>query len=105
MTTREAPIERFYDPAALDPGAPRLRVRKDGGAWELWDDAGGLVSRHPTLSVALDAAEACSRRCYSEILVRSASGRHEWSYHHNPEWMALARVLNHALAPEREAAD
>lgn len=98
-------VELYYDPAELDPDAPRLRIQKRDGRWELRDDEGGLLSSHSALPGALDAALNRSRLRFSEILVRSSSGRREWSYNHNPEWMDLARILNQAVASQREAAD
>jgi hypothetical protein len=43
---QESGIELFYDPADLDPDAPRLRIGKIDGCWELRDDAGALLGRH-----------------------------------------------------------
>ena len=103
---REAPIQLFYDPEQLKPGAPRLRIAKNDGWWELRDDEGALLSSHPLLPDALDAAFERSATCYSEILVAGAAGRRtEWSAHHNPEWVELARLLNRTAASQREAAD
>lgn len=98
MATRDPPVELFYDPADLDPSAPRLYVRKENGAWALWDGTGVLLGRHSTLPDALDDALARSGERFSEILVRTATGTQEWSVAHNPELEWLAR----AVARERE---
>jgi len=105
MATRKPTLELFYDPAELDSAAPRLYVRKEAGVWNLYDGEGVLLGRHPRLPGALDAALERSERCFSEILVRTASGKHEWSVRHNPDWEWLARLLNETDAREREAAD
>jgi hypothetical protein len=105
MATREPPVELFYDPEDLDPDAPRLYIRKDGGAWELRDGAGELLGAHVSLPEALDAAEARSRVRFHEILVRGAVSHMEWSVRQNPEMVELARALNGTTAVHREAAD
>jgi hypothetical protein len=102
---RNPPVELFYDPANLDPDAPRLRIGKGDGRWELRDDKDALLSCHASLPDALDEALERSEACFSEILVRSASGRQEWSAHHNPDWMELIRLLVRTAPAEPEAAD
>jgi hypothetical protein len=105
MTTREPPVELFYDPEDLDPQAPRLRISKCAGMWELRDDYGAMLSSHSRLPDAIDAALERSEKCFSEILVMAGSGRFEWSVQHNPDWLALARAVNRPVLSEREAAD
>lgn len=105
MATREASVELFYDPADLDPEAPRLRIGKRDGRWEVRAGGGTLLSYHLTLPDAIDAAVERSNLCFSEILVREASGRQEWSVHHNQEWMELIRLLVRTAPSQREAAD
>lgn len=106
MATRETPVERFYDPADLVPGAPRLYVRRNGTRWELRDDAGELLSTHATDELAIDAALERSRRSYCEILVRGASGRTEWLIDQDPELLrAVAFLSKRWEARQREAAD
>lgn len=102
---RTPPVELFYDPADLDPHAPGLRIAKGDGRWELRDDKDALLSCHASLPDALDTALDRSEACFSEILVRSASGRQEWAAHHNPDWMELMRLLVRTAPSEREAAD
>lgn len=102
---REPPVELFYDPAELDPDAPRLRIGKRNGCWELRDEKEALLSCHASLPDALDAAVERSNVCFSEILVREATGRQEWSYHHNPDWMELIRLLVRTAPLQREAVD
>jgi hypothetical protein len=97
--------ERFYDPADLDPCAPRLRIRKGGGLWELWDDGHVLLGGHPRLPDALDAALERSAIRFSEILVRASDDSFEWSVRHNPEMQELARLLTRFPAARQEAAD
>lgn len=104
MVTREPPVELFYSPEDLDPDAPRLHVGKNCDCWELRDGRGALLSCHATLPDAIDAAVERSNQCFSEILVREASGRQEWSYRHNPEWMELIRLLVRTAPSGREAA-
>jgi hypothetical protein len=105
MAKRKAPVELFYDPEDLEPGAPRLRIAKQRGVWDLRDDHGVLLSSHPRLPDAIDAALERSGKCFSEILVMAGSGRFEWSVQHNPDWLALARAVNRPVLSEREAAD
>ena len=105
MATREPPVELFYDPADLEPDAPRLRIGKRNGYWELRDEKEALLSCHASLPDALDAAVERSNVCFSEILVREATGRQEWSYHHNPDWMELIRLLVRTAPLQREAVD
>lgn len=102
---RERPIELYYDPEDLDADAPRLRISKCAGVWELRDDQGALLSGHARLPGAIDDALARSEERFSEILVMAASGRFEWSVQHNPEWLELARAVNRPVVLEREAAD
>jgi hypothetical protein len=104
-TIGRVPLELFYDPADLDPRAPRLRIRKRDGRWELWDEDEVLLGDYPLLPHALDAALARSAIRFSEILVLASNGAFEWSVHHNPQWMELARILNRVPSREREAAD
>jgi hypothetical protein len=105
MATHEPPVELFYEPDDLDPEAPRLRIAKTNGVWELRDDRDALLSSHARLPEAIDAALARSEQCFSEILVMAATGRFEWSVQHNPDWLELARAVNRPIETEREAAD
>ncbi|HYR09036.1 MAG TPA: hypothetical protein VEQ60_14740 [Longimicrobium sp.] len=102
---RERPIDLYYDPDELDPDAPRLRISKCAGVWELRGPQGALLSSHARLPAAIDDALARSAECFSEILVMAATGRFEWSVKHNPEFVELARVVNRPEEFEREAAD
>lgn len=101
MATREPPVELFYDPADLDPTAPRLRVSKNGKGWELRDDDGLLLSAHPSQSDAIAVALEQSQRRFSEILVRGSNGRAEWRFNQNPEWLTLARELDRDMERRR----
>lgn len=105
MVTREPPVELFYDPEDLNPEAPRLRISKRAGVWELRDDHDVVLSSHPRLPEAIDTALERAEKCFSEILVMAGSGRFEWSVQHNPDWLALARAVNPPVLSEREAAD
>jgi hypothetical protein len=105
VTGREASVELFYDPEELDTDAPRLRISKCAGVWELRDSQGALLGSHTRLPDAIDDALARSAECYSEILVMAATGRFEWSVQHNPDWLELARAVNRPIVAEREAAD
>lgn len=100
---REPPVELYYDPEKLDPCAPRLRVSKEGGTWELRDGEGVLLSRHASLPEALDAALGRAKVCFSEIIVRGSGGRMEWSVSQNPDFVELARALNRPLPAGRGA--
>jgi hypothetical protein len=93
MATREPPIELFYDPADLDPEAPRLRVSRNGEGWELRGDDGVLLSKHPTQGDAIDAALERSGVRFSEILVRGSTGRAEWLVGQDPLTQDLSRIL------------
>lgn len=104
MATREPPVERYYDPADLDPDAPRLYISKNGSGWELRDEDGALLSAHAILPEALDAAGERSTVRFSEIIVRGATGRVEWFVQQNPECVEIARVLNQAVTLRRAAA-
>jgi hypothetical protein len=103
MATREPPVELYYDPADLDPEAPRLYIGKNGSGWELRDEEGALLSAHAILPEALDAAGERSKVRFSEIIVRGASSSIEWSVSRNPEMVEFARVLNASPLLEREA--
>lgn len=96
---RKPPVELFYDLELLDPDAPRLRISKCAGVWELRDDQGALLSSHARLPAAIDDALARSAECYSEILVMAATGRFQWSVQHNPDWLELARIVNQEPKP------
>lgn len=102
---REPPVRLQYDPGELDPCAPRLRISKSAGVWELRDNEGALLSSHARLPDAVDDALARSARYFSEILVMAATGRFEWSVRHNPELLEIARAVARPVACEREAAD
>ena len=104
MATREPPVELFYRPEDLDPEAPRLRIDKSGGRWELRDDHGARLSSHTLLPDAIDAALERAEARFSEILVRGSSGRIEWAVSQNPEMVELARLLNETAPSRREAA-
>ena len=101
MATRGPPVELFYDPAELDPHAPRLYVRRNGSGWELRDDSGELLGTHPTQDKAVDAALRRSRARFSEILVRGSTGRAEWVVSQNAEWLKLTRAIDRDLARRR----
>lgn len=105
MAKHEPPLDLYYDAEDLDPDAPRLRIAKKRGVWELRDEEGVLLSHHPWLPDAIDAALERSRLCFSEILIMAATGEFEWSVRHNPEFLELARAVNQEAAAEREAAD
>lgn len=105
MATRKPSVELFYDPADLDPAAPRLYIRKDRGTWELRDPAGELLGGYAKLPEAIDAAEELSTSRFHEILVRGAVSPMEWAVSQNPEMVELARALNETVPLEREAAD
>jgi hypothetical protein len=85
MATREPPVELFYDPEELTPGAPRLYVRRNGTAWRLLDENGGLLSTHPSQSHAIDTARQLSKARFSEILVRGSTDDLEWRLDQDPE--------------------
>jgi hypothetical protein len=102
---RERPIDLYYDPTELDTSAPRLRISKCAGVWELRDQQGALLNRHARLPAAIDDALARSAESFSEILVMAATGRFEWSVQHNPEFVELARAVSRPVESEREAAD
>ena len=102
---REPPVELFYDPADLDPTAPRLRVTRNGVGWELRDDAGMLLSTHPTQDDAIDAALDRSRSRFSEILARGSTGRIEWRISQDPELLRAAESWRKERLCDREAAD
>jgi hypothetical protein len=105
MATREPPVELFYDPADLDPTAPRLRVMRNGVGWELWDaDGGVLLGRHPSQADAIEAALERSKVRFSEILVRGSNGRLEWLADQEPASMRLTRLLNEAVESQRRRA-
>ncbi|HEU4884649.1 MAG TPA: hypothetical protein VFT45_20505 [Longimicrobium sp.] len=102
---RQRPIELYYDPEELATDAPRLRISKCAGVWEVRDDEGVLLGSHARLPAAIDDALARSAKSFSEILVMAATGRFEWSVQHNPEFVELARAVNRPVESEREAAD
>jgi hypothetical protein len=60
---RERPVKLYYDVRELDADAPRLRISKSAGLWELRDEQGALLSRHMRLPDAVDAAQARSEAC------------------------------------------
>lgn len=99
MAKRKPSLELYYDPADLDPEAPRLHIRKDEGVWELRDADDALLSRSMLLPDVLDAALERSNARFSEIIVQGAGGGIEWSVHQNPECVELARVLARDRAP------
>jgi hypothetical protein len=104
MATREAPVERLYLPEDLAPGAPRLHVMRNGAGWELRDDAGLVLSKHPTQGDAVDAALERSRVRFSEILVRGSTGRVEWLVGQDPLTQELSRILRAQYPPAPGAA-
>lgn len=93
MATREPPVELFDDPDELDPTAPRLRVTRNGVGWELRDDAGVLLGTHPTEDDAVEAALERWKLRFSEILVRSSTGRAEWRMDQDPELLRAIEFL------------
>lgn len=105
MATREPPVELYYDPDKLHPDAPRLHVRRNGGDWELRDDAGEVLSSHPTQADAINAALVRSRRRFSEILVRGHTGCAEWVMNQDPKWLKLARAVSRDMARRRQEED
>lgn len=93
MATPEAPVELFYDPAELTPGAPRLYVRRNGTAWRLLDESGELLSTHPSQNDAIGAARRLSKERFSEILVRGQTDDLEWRLDQDPEIEAIVERL------------
>ncbi|WP_420124839.1 hypothetical protein [Longimicrobium sp.] len=102
---REPPFKLYYDVRELEADAPRLRISKRAGFWELRDGQGALLGSHVRLPDAIDAARCRSEVCFSEILVMGSNGRSEWSVRHNPELVEIARVVAPPAVFEREAAD
>lgn len=102
---REAAEELFYDPADLDPDAPRLYVLRDGDAWELQDEAGNVLSTHPTQRDALDAAGERSAISFCEILVRGSNGRAEWYVEQSAAMRSAMEYWRGRRLAQREAAD
>lgn len=106
MAKREPPVTLYYDPADLDPEAPRLRVTRNGVGWELRDEAGTLLGTHPTQSAAIDAGLERSKARFSEILVRGSTGRAEWVVDQDPELLRAVAFLHKRWEKrQREAAD
>jgi hypothetical protein len=105
MTTREPPVERFYDPADLDPTAPRLYVWRNGGTWELLDETDTVLSAHATQRDAIDAALDRSQVRFSEILARGSTGRIEWRIDQNPALLELTEYWLAKRVGGQEAAD
>jgi hypothetical protein len=105
MATRTPPLERFYDPADLDPAAPRLYVLRNDCVWELRDEADVLLSAHPTQQDAIDAALERSRLRFSEILARGSTGRAEWLVDQHPEILKATEYWRKKRTLGREAAD
>jgi hypothetical protein len=105
MATREAPEELFYDPADLDPEAPRLYVLRNGDGWELQDEAGDVLSTHPTQRDALDAAHEQSAIRFCEILVRGSNGRAEWYVEQSAAMRKAMEYWRNQRLAQREAAD
>jgi hypothetical protein len=93
MATREPPVERLYLPEDLDPGAPCLHVMRNGSGWEVRDDDGSLLSKHPSQGDAVDAALERSKVRFNEILVRGSTGRVEWLVGQDPLTQELTRIL------------
>lgn len=89
MATREPPVELFYDPADLDPDAPRLYVRRNGTTWRLLDEDGLLLSTHASQDDAIDAARQKSKKRFSEILVRGSTDDLEWRLDQDPDIEAI----------------
>jgi hypothetical protein len=105
MATREPPVELFYDPDDLHPTAPRLYVWRNAEVWRLEDEAGTLLSIHPTQDAAIDAALDLSTLCFSEILARGSNGRIEWRIDQDPELLRAARAWRTERLQDLEAAD
>lgn len=102
---RAPPEERFYDPPDLDPDAPRLYVLRNGDAWELQDEAGDVLSTHPTQRDALDAAHGRSAVRFCEILFRGSNGRFEWHAEQNAAMHQALEYWRQKRLAQREAAD
>jgi hypothetical protein len=105
MAMREAPDELFYDPADLDPHTPRLYVLRAGEAWELQDEAGNVLSTHPTQRDALDAAHERSAVRFCEILARGSNGRVEWYVEQSAGMRKATEYWRSQRMAQREAAD
>lgn len=91
MATREPPVELFYDPQELTPGAPRLYVRRNGTSWRLLDENGTLLSAHSSQSEAIGAARRLSKKRFAEILVRGSTDDLEWRLDQDPE---IAEIMD-----------
>jgi hypothetical protein len=105
MATREPPVERFYSPEDLDPTAPRLYVWRNGGAWELQDEGGMVLSTHATQRDALEEAHERSAVRFCEILARGSTGRIEWRIDQNPAMRKATEYWRKKKSQQREAAD
>lgn len=105
MATRTPPLERFYDPADLDPAAPRLYVLRNGTGWELRDEEGAVLSMHPTQRDAIDAGLTRSAVEFCEILVRGSTGDLEMRLDQDPDLLRTTRWFRERRRQHREAAD
>jgi hypothetical protein len=101
LDLRPSPVELFYDPATLTAGAPRLYVWLDGEKWRLEDEAGTLLSTHPTQEDAIDDALGRSKLRFSEILARGSNGRID----QDPELLPAAEAWRKERFRDQEAAD
>jgi Uncharacterized protein conserved in bacteria (DUF2188) len=105
MATRTPPVELFYDPADLDPDAPRLYVLRTDDAWELQDEEGAILSTHPTQRDAIDAGLARSAVEFCEILVRGSTGDLEMRLDQDPDLLRITSRFRERRRQHREAAD
>ncbi|HEX6036756.1 hypothetical protein [Longimicrobium sp.] len=105
MAMREPPEELFYDPADLDPDAPRLYVLRNGDTWELQDEPGDVLSTHPTRRDALEDAHERSAVAFCEILARGSNGRAEWWMEQNAAMRKATEYWRTKPTEQREAAD
>lgn len=105
MAMRELPDELFYDPADLDSDAPRLYVLRNGDTWELQDEAGDVLSTHPTRRDALEEAHQRSATRFCEILARGSNGRIEWWMEQSPAMRKATEYWRTQRSAQREAAD
>ncbi|HEY0021428.1 MAG TPA: hypothetical protein VGB24_00905 [Longimicrobium sp.] len=94
MAKQKVTLHPDFADAAFDPGARQLHISRNGVGWELRSDEGDVLSSHPCVDDAIDAALELSKAEFREILVQGSAGRQFVSaVDQDPRWLATVETF------------
>jgi hypothetical protein len=94
MAKQKVMLHPDFADTSFDPGARQLHISRNGVGWELRSDEGDVLSSHPSVDDAIDAALEVSKAEFREILVRGSAGRRFVSaVNQDPQWLTTVEAF------------